>query len=239
MPQHAETDLPDPGPRKSREVLRLLAELVEAEGLGVGDRLPPEVEMARRFGLGRSTVREALRQWETLGIIARNKGAGTRIVTEISTRSLHLPLTVQIEADSLHRMLEVRRPLEIEAVRLAARQASPAAKRLIGQRMAELLAVHAAGEDWRPADYLFHAAIHEATGNPLFAKLISQIHRGFHDIYDAPFGQPQLGHATIPMHRALAEAIIAGDEPMAVQVITRILSDVDEAATETARGTNA
>ena len=39
---------------------RLLAGLVEDEGLGVGDRLPPEVEMARRFGLGRSTVREAL-----------------------------------------------------------------------------------------------------------------------------------------------------------------------------------
>ncbi|MDZ4093892.1 MAG: GntR family transcriptional regulator, partial [Paracoccaceae bacterium] len=113
-----------PGPRKSREVLHLLAELVEAEGLGVGDRLPPEVEMARRFGLGRSTVREALRQWETLGIIARNKGAGTRIVAEISTRSMHLPLTVQIEANSLHRMLAVRRPLEIEAVRIATRFAS-------------------------------------------------------------------------------------------------------------------
>ena len=102
-----------------------------------------------------------------------------------------------------------------------------------------MIAVYESGEDWRPADYRFHAAIHEATGNPLFGKLINQIHRGFHDIYEAPFGQPQLGHATIPMHRDLALAIIAEDETGAVALIERILDDVNTAATETARGTNA
>ncbi len=238
--KHAPDTQPDPAAaRRPREVLRLLAGLVEDEGLGVGDRLPPEVEMARRFGLGRSTVREALRQWETLGIIARNKGAGTRIVAEISTRSLHLPLTVQIEADSLQRMLAVRRPLEIEAVRIAARSATDKARKLIALRLGELLAVHAAGQDWRPADYRFHEAIHEATGNPLFAKVINQIHRGFHDIYEAPFNQPQLGHATIPLHRDLAEAIIAGDAPRAVAVMEKILDGVGTAAAEVAKAPEA
>ncbi len=113
-----------PAADRPRDVMRLLAEMVEADGLGVGDRLPPEVTIAQRLNRGRSTVREGLRQWESLGIIARNKGAGTRIVSEVSTRSLHLPLTVQIEADSLQRMLAVRRPLELEAVRIASRAAS-------------------------------------------------------------------------------------------------------------------
>ena len=131
-------------------------------------------------------MREALRQWESLGIITRNKGGGTRIVAEVSTRSVHLPLTVQIEADSLQRMLAVRRPLEIEAVRIATRVADDAARRRIMLRMLELMEVYEAGEDWRPADRLFHAAIHDATGNPLFAKVIHQIHRAFHDLYDAP-----------------------------------------------------
>lgn len=225
--------------RRPRDVAQLLAALVEAEGLGIGDRLPPEVELARRFGIGRSTVREALRQWESLGIITRNKGGGTRIVAEVSTRSLHLPLTVQIEADSLSRMLAVRRPLEIEAVRIATRVADPAARRRILLRMLELMEVYEAGEDWRPADRLFHAAIHDATGNPLFAKVIHQIHRAFHDLYDAPFDQPQLGASTIPIHRDLAEAIVAGDEEKAVTIISGILSDVDEAAIQIARGLHA
>lgn len=225
--------------RRPRDVAQLLAALVEAEGLGVGDRLPPEVELARRLGIGRSTVREALRQWESLGIITRNKGGGTRIVAEVSTRSLHLPLTVQIEADSLSRMLAVRRPLEIEAVRIATRVADEAARRRIMLRMLELMEVFDASGDWRPADRDFHAAIHEATGNPLFAKVIHQIHRAFHDLYDAPFDQPQLGASTIPAHRDLAEAIAAGDEEKAVAIISGILSDVDEAAIQIARGLHA
>ena len=225
--------------RRPRDVARLLAALVEQEALGIGDRLPPEVELARRLGIGRSTVREALRQWESLGIITRNKGGGTRIVAEVSTRSMHLPLTVQIEADSLSRMLAVRRPLEIEAVRIATRVADEAARRRIMLRMLELMEVYEAGEDWRPADRQFHAAIHDATGNPLFAKVIHQIHRAFHDLYDAPFDQPQLGASTIPAHRPLAEAIAAGDEDRAVTIISGILSDVDEAAIQIARGLHA
>jgi len=73
----------------------------------------------------------------------------------------------------------------------------------------------------------------------LFAKVIHQIHRAFHDLYDAPFDQPQLGAATIPVHRDLAEAIVAGDEEKAVAIISGILSDVDEAAIQIARGLHA
>jgi DNA-binding FadR family transcriptional regulator len=209
--------------------------MVEADGLGVGDRLPPEVAIAERLGLGRSTVREALRQWESLGIIARNKGAGTRIVAAVSTRSVHLPLTVQIEADSLQRMLAVRRPLEVEAARLASRVATDQERRLILARMAELMAVFEAGEDWRPADFRFHEAIHAATGNPLFGQVIRQIHRGFHDIYEAPFGQPQLGASTIPAHRDLGLAVAAGDGERAAAIMGAIHDEV-AAAAEAAMG---
>ncbi|MCR8726095.1 FadR/GntR family transcriptional regulator [Frigidibacter sp. ROC022] len=219
--------------------MRLLAEFVEREGLGVGDRLPPEIALAREFGLSRSTVREALRQWESLGIIERNKGAGTWLVSEVSSRSMHIPLTVKIEADSLQRMIAVRRPLEVEAVRLATRNASEAMKRKIMQRMYELMEVYEAGEDWRDADRQFHAVIHEATGNPLFGKIIRQIHGVFHDIYDAPFGQPQLGAATIPVHRDLAEAIVAGEEEKAVTIMERIMSDMDAATVGVAGGSDA
>ena len=44
-------------------VLDALAEMIERAGLGVGDRLPPEVTLAARLGVGRSTIREALNRW--------------------------------------------------------------------------------------------------------------------------------------------------------------------------------
>jgi len=192
----------------------------------VGDRLPPELDLVQRLGFGRSTIRETLKTWESMGVVSRNKGAGTRLTAEISRKTLRVALTIKHEADSLLRMQQVRRPLEIEAVRIATRLASPEQRRLINARAAELMAVYEAGEDWRPADHRFHNAVHEATGNPLFRQFIEQIQKAFHDIYETPFGKPHLGEDTIPLHRPLADAIISGDAEKAVELTETIIDMV-------------
>ena len=94
--------------------------------------------------------------------------------------------------------------------------------------MAELMAVFDAGEDWREADNRFHAAIHQASGNPLFHQLIRQIQQTFNEIYEAPFGEPQLGKATIPMHRDLALSIVEKNEDHAVAIMSRIMDHVED-----------
>lgn len=213
-----------------RDVPHALIKLIEDEGLQVGDRLPPELELVRRLGFGRSTIRETLKTWESMGVVSRNKGAGTRLIGEMSRNTLRVALTIKHEAESLIRMQQVRRPLEIEAVRLATRLATPDQRRVINARAAELIAVYEAGEDWRLADHRFHKAIHEATANPLFEQIIDQILKCFHDIYETPFGKPHLGQDTIPLHKPLADAVIAGDEDKAAELTERI---IDMVCTET------
>ncbi|MES0880960.1 FadR/GntR family transcriptional regulator [Roseibium sp. SCP14] len=209
-----------------RDVPHALIKLIEEEGLKVGDRLPPELELVRRLGFGRSTIRETLKTWESMGVVSRNKGAGTRLIAEVSRNTLRVALTIKHEAESLLRMQQVRRPLEIEAVRIATRLATPDQRRIINARAAELMAVYEAGEDWRPADHRFHKAVHEATGNSLFEQIIEQILKCFHDIYETPFGKPHLGEASIPLHRPLADAIIAGDEDRAAELTATIIDMV-------------
>ncbi|MGI9494183.1 MAG: FadR/GntR family transcriptional regulator [Geminicoccaceae bacterium] len=211
-----------------RDVLNALSRMVERAGLGIGDRLPPEIELAERLGIGRAKVREALIAWQNMGIVTRNKKAGTILAAEVSTNAIQIPLTLKLEAESLLRTHAVRRPLEIEVVRLAARNVHEMQGRLIMARMAELMAVYEAGEDWREADHRFHDAIHEASGNPLFNQLIHQILKTFHEIYDAPFGEPQLGRETIPMHKDLAEAVVAGDEETAAGIMAAILDRLED-----------
>ena len=215
--------------RRSRDqdVLDALVAMIEAAGLGVGDRLPPEQELARRLNVGRSTIREALKAWQGMGIVVRNRGAGTVLAAEITSNSIHVPLTLKLEAESLLRTHAVRRPLEVEAGRLAAVNASKTDKQLIEARSKELLAVFEAGEDWRAADRRFHDAIHAASGNPLFGQLIRQILGAFESIYEAPFGQPHLGSDTIPMHTALAEAVIGGDPDEVARITDRIMQMVE------------
>ena len=200
------------------------------DGIGPGDRLPPEVEIARRLGVSRAKLRETLTGWSQMGLVVRNRGGGTILTAPVGGRTMAIPLAISLEAESLLRMLAVRRPLEIEAVRLAARAASAADRDLIVARMLDLMAAHASGADWRPADHAFHAAIHAATGNPLFGQLIRQLQRAFEEVYSAPFGLPQLGSDTIPLHRSLAEAVVAGDAEAGAAVMARILDETEAAA---------
>ncbi|MFN3172693.1 MAG: FadR/GntR family transcriptional regulator [Hyphomicrobiales bacterium] len=216
-----------PANSTSRDVLDALSRMIEKEELKIGDRLPPEIEIARQLGIGRAKVREALTSWQNMGIVTRNKKAGTRLAAEVSSNAIHLPVTLKLEAESLLRTHAVRRPLELETTRLAARHASRQERLLIEARAAELMAVFQAGEDWRAADYQFHAAIHAACGNPLFGQFILQIQQGFHEVYEAPFGQPHLGAASIPLHAPLAEAVVAGEEAQAVRLLTEIMDMVE------------
>lgn len=226
-PQTGETLEALPPGSTSRDVLEALSRMIDREGLRVGDRLPPEVDLARRLGISRAKVREALTSWQSMGIVVRNKKAGTRLAAEVATNAIHLPVTVKLEAESLLRTHAVRRPLEIEAVRLAARNRSPKDAAIIPARVSELMAVYNAGEDWRQADDSFHRAIYDACGNPLFGQLIQQIQQGFKEVYEAPLGKPHLGHETIPLHPLLAQAIAEGNETEAARLMTEILSLVE------------
>ncbi|WP_422050815.1 FadR/GntR family transcriptional regulator [Shimia sp.] len=216
----------EPG-NSRRTVLDALSRMIENAQLGVGDRLPPEIAIARKLEVSRAKVREALIAWQNMGIVTRNKKAGTVLAAEVFSNAIHMPMTLKLEAESLLRTHSVRRPLEIEAVRLAARHINERHGRLIMGRVEELMTVYSAGEDWREADHKFHAAIHAATGNPLFAQLVLQIQQGFNEIYETPLGQPQLGQNTIPLHPDLAAAVVRGEEDKAADVMARIMDMVE------------
>ena len=63
-------------------------------------------------------MREALIAWQNMGIVTRNKKAGTILAAEVSSNAIQIPLTLKLEAESLLRTHAVRRPLEIEAVKI-------------------------------------------------------------------------------------------------------------------------
>ncbi|MCV6546348.1 MAG: FCD domain-containing protein [Cohaesibacter sp.] len=211
----------------SRDVLDALIHMIEAANLCIGDHLPPEVEIAQRLGISRAKVREALVAWQNMGIVTRNKKAGTRLAAEVTANAIHLPLSIKIEAESLLRTHAVRRPLEIEAVRYATRHITDDQASVSLSRMEDLMRVFEAGEDWRPADHRFHATLYEASRNPLFGQMIQQIQQAFYEIYQAPFGRPQLGQSSIPLHSDLAHAVVSRKENKAAAIMEEILNLVE------------
>jgi GntR family transcriptional regulator, transcriptional repressor for pyruvate dehydrogenase complex len=121
-------------------VLDALADMIERAGLGIGDRLPPEISLAETLGVGRSTIREALNRWEGLGIIKRRQGDGTYLTARVQTSHGLVPTMVRLEGEALLRLIEVRRALENDVVRKATLNATPAQRRQISELCTLLLA---------------------------------------------------------------------------------------------------
>ena len=208
-------------------VLDALADMVERAGLNIGDRLPPEVSLAATLGVGRSTIREALNRWEGLGIIKRRRGDGTYLSARVqATRGL-APTMIRLEGEALLRLIEVRRALENVVVGLAAANATPAQRQRISDLCTALIADVDARRNWHAADAAFHGAIYEASGNPMFGQILSNLDHALERSNESPFGSDGFGIASFPPHRELADAIVASDPPRACAAINHILDLVE------------
>ena len=214
-------------PTRGVQVLDAMAEMVERAGLGVGDRLPPEVAIAAALGVGRSTIREALNRWEGLGLIRRRRGDGTYLTAKIRTSQGPLPTMMQLEGEAILRLLDMRRVIESGTVRRAAANATLTQRREIGRLCDALLAIVEAGQPYRAADMAFHAAICDATGNPMFGHLLQRMDEALERSAESPFSVPGFGLASFPPHRDLSDAIVAGNPDAAEAALHRIIDLVD------------
>ena len=212
--------------RRGVAVLDALAGMVERGGLGVGDRLPPEVALANVMGVGRSTIREALNRWEGLGIIRRRRGDGTYLTARVQTSHGPMPTMIRLEGEALLRLLEVRRVVETGTVRLAARNATMAQRAGISRLCDRLLAVVAAGGNYREADLAFHGAICDATGNAMFGQILSRREEALDRSAETPFSQSAFGLRSFPQHRDLSDAIVFADADAAEVAINGIIDTV-------------
>ena len=208
-------------------VLDALADMVERSGLKIGDRLPPEVSLAATLGVGRSTIREALNRWEGLGIIKRRRGDGTYLSARVQTSRGLVPTMVRLEGEALLRLMEIRRTLENDVVRKATINATPTQRRQISDLCDLLLIEVNAGRPWRKADHAFHGAIYDASGNPMYGQLLVNLDHALERGGSSPFAADNFGLASFPIHRDLADAILASDAELAVRVINRLLDTVE------------
>ena len=218
----------EPLERRTRgvAVLDALADMIERAGLKIGDKLPPEVSLAAALGVGRSTIREALNRWEGLGIIKRRRGDGTYLSARVQTSRGLVPTMIRLEGEALLRLVEVRRALEIDVVRRATINASPTQRTEI-KRLGEALLVEVnAGRTWRHADFAFHSAIYDASGNPMFGQILHKLDQALERSDESPFGGDKFGLHSFPPHLVLADAILAADPDAAVKAINHILDVV-------------
>ncbi len=186
----------------------------------VGEQIPTEPELVAQFGVGRNTVREALQSLVHVGLLRREQGRGTFV---ISTSELDTTLVRQLTGGSRRDYLELRLALDSTAASLAARSRTEhEVERLRELSRAREASWSADDPDLRVStDLELHSAIVAATHNPLYVKLYESMLAVFAaHMRDETSEDVQAAHRH---HHDLVEAIAAGDPERAAAEVAAIL----------------
>lgn len=171
-----------------------LVHLIRSGVYQTGDRLPPIMEMARSFGVGHPTLREALKKLELVGVVEIKHGSGVYVGRVQDVLLVTNPMVGGVVSKKLLvDLIEARIPIEVKSAALAASNASEEDL----QKMSDLL--KEAGENLENPTVLnatnmsFHREIAVASGNAVLAQLQEVLRSLFQreqrmilDIYGSP-----------------------------------------------------
>ena len=201
-------------------VLAHLRSSIERGEYAVGEKLPSEAALSREFEVSRSVVREALRGLQALGLTESKSGKGTFVT---ATGPADNPTFGPYSARDL---IEVRRHVEIPVAGYAAVRRSQDDLDLLAHLL-DRMDAETDNTAWVALDSLFHITIAQASGNPVFGKVIEEIR-------DALARQSaflnQLGDRRRQSnieHQAIVAAIESRVESAAVAAMTAHLEHVE------------
>ena len=197
------------------KLVRALEAEITKGGLQPGDRLPTGQELARRFGVSLTVVREAIASLKNEGLVETKHGSGAFISLTSNLRPFRIDASTQaIHSIGPAQIFELRTGVEVQAAKLAAMRGTKAQFTAIRVAFDAMAAELKKGNDGVAADILFHRRIAEAAGNTLFVSFLDFLGGHIRDtIKNSRSDGVWRDHQTEVMgeHRALLSAIVARD----------------------------
>ena len=194
------------GARTEDELMKyILREPVEP-----GQRIPNEFELAARFGVGRSTIREAVKGLVSRGILEVRRGSGTYVINTSPLDEDPLGLgRIEDKYQLALQLFDVRLMIEPEIAALACRNASEEDLRQLGRLCEETEQLYLNGHNHISKDIEFHTCIARCSKNEVAQILIPMINTAV--INFANITHRTLKDETIETHRAITKAILERD----------------------------
>jgi GntR family transcriptional repressor for pyruvate dehydrogenase complex len=227
-------------PRLREQMLRALLEQIAGGRYEDGQRLPPELQLARELGVSRGVVRELLRSLEDRGVVSIHHGRGAWVTAPSHWNVLDADVLAALMPTAastliLTHYLECRRALETDAAELAARRASGRDLAAMADALARMtaLAVESqsdanANRRFHEADIAFHGALFQATGNHVLPRIVEPMQRAMMTLRPHLALHPEHRlRRTLPEHRAILAAIADRNADRAREAMRQHLATVE------------
>jgi len=166
------------------QVMNRIRELIFSGRYKVNDRIPTESELAEMFGVGRSSVREAVKIFQHLGVLEARVPKGTFVCDRTKISQEAITWSIFLGQSNIEEIIELRKVIERAGVSALIRElqahtekgrATLGELRNVIERMKEGASTSAI-KSLVQADYDFHAALVQAAGNSLFIDIYATLH---------------------------------------------------------------
>lgn len=211
------------------DALDKIKDLIVSGELKPGDRLPPEAELSERLGLSRNSLREAVKALDFIKVLDVRRGSGT-YVTALSADDLTEAVSFLVDvhaSGSLREILEVRRIFEAETAYRAATVIDETGLDQLRRTIADTDPQSI--ESLVANDFVFHSTIAQYAGNDYLAAMLEAVSvkttrartwRGMSE--DGAIEK------TLNEHRAIIDALAAGDSRLAQSIMTLHVTGVQQ-----------
>jgi GntR family transcriptional repressor for pyruvate dehydrogenase complex len=208
-------------------VLTTFKRLISEGSLKAGSRLPPERELAEQFQVSRSSLRQALKVLEIIGVISQRVGDGS-YVNEAAGSVLGEPLNflILLNGISFDELMEARAIVEPELAARAAERATPEVHAALRQEMQGMKDCEANNKLLSDHDLEFHKIIFDAAGNRVCSMLFTVIHQALHNLMELTSHMVPVEH-TLQLHRRIYNAILQGKPDDARKRMQEHLTDAN------------
>jgi DNA-binding GntR family transcriptional regulator len=191
-----------------KDAYSLILEAIDQGLYRPGDRLV-ESELAERFGVSRTPIREALQRLETQSMLSRDG------------RSL---IVASLDHNQLAELYVVRAELEGLAAQLAARHAAPEEVRVLREMVEADRALAGDPQALARANRRFHRMIHLASHNRYLVQQLDLVHRSMALLASTSLAAEGRSEVALSEHLAIVEAIAARDEAGAASALREHIS---------------
>ncbi|MEN1935617.1 FadR/GntR family transcriptional regulator [Paenibacillus sp. 102] len=219
------------------EVSEAILTMIKNGTLKPGDKLLPVHQLAEQFQVGRSAVREALSALRAMGLIEMKQGEGTYVKNfDSSALTKSLNHTLLMKKEDILDLLEVRKVLEVGAVRAAAAKRTEDnlqnMKRWLDE-MAKSIGNEKAGEK---ADFHFHMGIAESSHNNILLELMNHVSEMIAETIGESrriilYGEQITAERLLEEHQAIYDAVLEQDVESAQQAMLNHLTNVEHIVT--------